>query len=81
MNRNNFTTIIQIMRRALEKEPKLSFNQLRKTNDLITTTAENFFIALREHRTLVPTDIKFSPVKGKIDPNVVADLEIEKASS
>lgn len=79
MNKSNFNMAIEVVRRALETTPKISFNQLRKTNnDKINITAENFFLALREHSTIAPKDIKFSPVKGKIDPNVVADLEIEK---
>lgn len=81
MNKTSFTMMIEVMKRALEKQPKVSFNELRKRDDKITTTTEHLFLALKEHSVIAPKDLKFSPVKGKIDPNVVSDLEIEKASS
>lgn len=71
--------ILDFARRALEKKPKTTFNELRRLNS-ISSTAEHFHISLTtEHKTLAPADLKFTKVSGKIDPNTIMDLEIEKS--
>jgi hypothetical protein len=78
MNKNNFVLIIECVRKGLDGKDRVSFNELRRKNPIINTTAEFFQQALKEHSAIVPADLKFSQKKGTVDPSVIVDLEIEK---
>lgn len=80
MNKMSFTMVLDMARRTLEKKPKIKYNELRRQNSAINTTAEHFYLALTtEHKSIAPTDLRFTQINGKVDPNTVVDLEIEKA--
>lgn len=74
-------SVVKILEKSLKEMSKVSFNQLRRSNPGISMTAESFFLAVQEDSYLLPPGFKVTPKKGKIDPSVVTDIEIEKSGA